>query len=358
MPAPITDFVRVVLNIAPPPATPFSFAAAMGAFAHTVNTDRQSGPYFSLAEVEAAGFTAAASAEVHACASAVFAQTNPIGSFIVGLRAAGDADIAVSLAAIALEDSESFYHVLIDSRVDADIALASAWVNTQNGVGGIARRRAVFQSDDIGGTAAGVMQGLTQGRSSLIYHSADAEFLDAAWTGRCGGFPLDLPDGNGDWIYERLNGVAFSPITGAQATALYNLDANIYGRNKGYSFTSKGTSADGQFIDTGVTMDWLATRLEEAALATFVQAQGGIAFDNNGLNILASSAQGVLSLGVRNGHLLSSDQSTAEGAPRVTVPDVLSFSSAQRATRHVAMTASGTMRGSIQSFDLTVNLQF
>ena len=60
MPASITQFVDVNITIADAQAEKFSFGTLMFVAEHNVNTQRQSGPFFSVEELNDAGFTAAA----------------------------------------------------------------------------------------------------------------------------------------------------------------------------------------------------------------------------------------------------------------------------------------------------------
>jgi len=84
--APITTFVTVNVNLTGGVAAKFGFGRAMGVFEHSVTTDRIAGPYFSLSEVTAAGFTSTATPEIYADATATFAQGSGVDQFLVGRR--------------------------------------------------------------------------------------------------------------------------------------------------------------------------------------------------------------------------------------------------------------------------------
>jgi hypothetical protein len=276
----------------------------------------------------------------------------------VGRIDAGDATLTASLDAIEAADPESFYILDIESRLDADIALASAWTELRNGAGGSPRKIAMFQSDDLTLVAFLAMQAATYNRSAGWYHATDAEYLDGAIGSKGGGFNLDVPGGVGTWFGKPLQVVPFSPVTGAEAAAIYAANANLYGRNRSLSFTSKGTMASGRFIDTQTSIDWLAVRIEEAVLAAFVGTPTKIPYDNAGINTVAAAIQGVLDAGVANGHLLRAEESAADAKPQVQVPDVSTISPAVKATRELVLTATGTLLGAIQKVTLTVNLIF
>ena len=84
MPANITEFVDINVVIGAVAPDRFSFGNLMGVFEHNITSNRQDGPYASVAEAETAGFTALAAPEVNAWISAVFAQENGVDSVLFG----------------------------------------------------------------------------------------------------------------------------------------------------------------------------------------------------------------------------------------------------------------------------------
>lgn len=345
MPAAIIEFVDVTVNVGGVTADKFAFGIPIGVFSHTVTANRQDGPYFSLAEVVAAGFTSVATPSIYTWASAVFAQDDGVDSLLIGRIDAGDANYTVTMDAIEAAGPDTWYITNIESRADADIADVSAWTESRDKI-------AIFQSDDATLTAALALQAFGYNRSALIYHDDDSEYLDGAWTSSGGGLNLDTPGGVGIWAYRALGGVPFDDVTGALASAIYAADANLYGRNKGLSFTSKGTMASGRFIDVTTSVDWVKLRTEEAVLETFVNAGTKIPYTNAGISIIVGAVQGVLDQGVSFGHF------SGDAPPTVTAPDVSEVSTADKTNRLLQLTAQATLAGAIQKLELTINLAF
>ena len=348
MPAAIIEFVDVTVNVGGVTADKFAFGIPIGVFTFStvVSTDRQFGPYFSLAEVVAAGFSSVAEPAIYAWASAVFAQDDGVDSLLIGQQTAGDAgDYTVTMNAIEAAGADTWYITNIESRADADIADVSAWTESRDKI-------AIFQSDDATLTAALALQASGYNRSALIYHDDDAEYLDGAWTSSGGGLNLDTPGGVGIWAYRALEGVPFDDVTATFANSIYAADANLYGRNKGLSFTSKGTMASGRFIDVTTTVDWVKLRTEEAVLETFVNAGTKIPYTNAGISIIVGTVQGVLDQGVSFGHF------SGDAPPTVTAPDVSEVSTADKTNRVLQLTAQATLAGAIQKLELTINLAF
>lgn len=358
MPAPITEFVDVTINVAGSSPTAFGFGSLLGAFTHTETANRQEGPFFNIQEVNAFGFDVATWPAINAWATAAFAQENGIDQIKVGRIDAGDSDLTESLDAIEAEDPEAWYITNIEGRDDTNLGLFGTWTEARNGAGGSPRKIGIGQSTDLAVTAFLAWQTATLNRSAGIFHDNDAEYVDGAAASKFGGFNLDVPGGVGVLFGKQLNGVPFDEFTGAEALAIYAANANTFGRNKGVNFVAKGTMASGRFIDVTTTIDWLAVRIEEAVLAAFTGTPTKIPYSNAGINTIANAVQGVLNAGIRNGHLLPAEESLIGAKPEVQVPDVKTISSQVKQTRELTMTATATIAGAIQKLTLVINLSF
>ncbi len=345
MPAAITEFIDVDVLLSGAAAEKFAFGIPLGAFTHSITANRQDGPYFSLAEVVAAGFTSAATPDIYAWASAVFAQDDGVDSLLIGRIDALDANLTASLDAIEAAGPDTWYITNMESRADADIADLAAWTETRS-------KLAIVQSDDLTLTAALALQTAGYNRTALIYHDDDTEYLDGAWTSSGGGMNLDAPGGVGIWAYRQLEGVPFDDVTAAEATSIYAADANLFGRNKGLSFTSKGTAASSRFLDVQTSIDWVKARTEEEILSLFVGTPTKVPYTNAGINLVAAAIQNVLNRGVNFGHF------SPDVAPTVTAPDVSTISSADKINRELTLQASAVLAGAIQKVNLTINLTF
>jgi hypothetical protein len=350
MPASITEFVDINITLASASAAKFNFGALLGIFDHAVSTNRQEGPYSSVAEVVAAGFTSGAEAAVHAWATAVFAQDDGVDQVLIGHQDGGDADWTATLDAVEAADPTSWYITNIESRTEADILLAAAWHEAREKI-------YIAQSSDaaiLAGTAGNValdLQTANYNRSALIYHLTDGEPLDGAWASSGGGLNLDAPNGAGIWAYRQLEGIPFDAVSSAQAAEIFDANANVLGRNTGLNFTSKGTMASGRFIDVQTSLDWLKVRLEEKILSTFVAAPTKIPYTNGGINTLRAAVHEVFDQGVSFGHLSPDFERT------LVAPDVSTVSAADKAARLLTMTGNVVLAGGIQKVVLNLTVQ-
>jgi len=356
----ITNFVDTTITVSGAVPDRFSFGNLQGVFAHTVNTTRINGPYTSVAEVSAAGFTVGAEPEVYYWATSVFSQDDAVDQLYIGLQTAGDAgDWTVTMDAIeayAQANGLDWYGTTIESRTSADIVDVAAWTEART-------KLFLYQSSDadvLTGAVGNINDLLAVAgykRSAGMYHVTDSGaangYLDGAWASSGLGMDLDSPGGREIWAYRVLEGITYDPVTSTQASAIYADNGNLYGRNKGLSFTSKGTTAFGApyFVDIQTTIDWLKERMDEDVLSLFV-AQNVIPYTDAGIALVVSAVKERLEKGVLYGHF-------SPDFPRtVTAPKVSSVSSADKQARKLTLTAEAVFAGAVQSLVLSINLEF
>lgn len=351
MPAPIIAFVQVNLSLVGATATKFAFGALLGIFDHSVTANRQDGPYYSVAEVVDAGFTSGAEPAVNAWATSVFAQDDGVDQILIGREDALDADLTATLDAVEAAGSDTWYITNIESRVDADIALGAAWHEARTKIF-VAQTDSADMLSSTEPNIGDTLKTASYHRTALIYHPTDAEYLDGAWSSSGGGLDLDSQDGAGIWMYRSLESIAYAPVTGTQASNIWDVNANMYGRNKGLSFTSKGTMASGRKIDVTTSLDWIQLRVEEAVLAKFVGTPTKIPYTNAGILDIVSAISDVLDTGVRNGHI------SPDFPFQIIVPDVSAIAASVKTTRELTIQAVFVLAGAIEKVILNVNVTF
>lgn len=127
-----------------------SFGVPMLVDEHTITSNRQDGPYSSVAEAEAAGFTASADAFIHEWLTRQFSPTvRRVSQVMIGRRLASE-NLATALSAIEAVDPSTWYLTNISSRTAADIMALGTWHGSRNKI-------AVAQSssaDMLAGTAS------------------------------------------------------------------------------------------------------------------------------------------------------------------------------------------------------------
>lgn len=364
MPELSTDiFVDVNITLAGASAERFAFGSLCGVFDHSATANRSDGPYTSITDAEADGFTSVAEPEVNAWLSAVFgSHDNTISQVYIGREDAADADWTETLDAVEADlGAENFYFLTIESRAEADILLAAAWAETR-------RKFFIAQSEDAAiltdtsGNVAEDLEAAGYNRTALAYHqhSASADgavpadgYLDGAVASCGGGLNLDAPNGAGTWHYLRLTGVTPDLVSSSAAANIYSNNANLYGRSKGLSFFSKGTAASGRFIDVQTSVDWLTARLEEEILSTLVGTKPKVPYTEGGIGIVRGAAQAVLDRGIAFGHI----DGTPSVSPTITTPRIATVSASAKSTRTLTFTARAKLAGAIHSVVLNVTVE-
>ncbi len=369
MAPPITQHVDITVTLTGAAAEKFGFGREIGIFDHSVTTNRQDGPFSDLQAVVDAGFTSSVEPEVNAWATAVFAQPTGVKEVVIGREDVGDVDWTVTMQAVSDADPGGWYITTVETRVEADILLVSAFIEAT----GTSETPKIYiaQSSDaalLAGTALNIgedLQTLGQRRTGLIFHRFDDStaglvpsdgYLDGAWGSYGGGFDLDAPAGVGTWKFNQLSNVTFDPVTGTEATNIWNVNANLYGRNASLSFTQNGTMAQGaasapRFIDVTTSLDWLKKRVEEAILGAFVGAVTKVPFTDAGINKIRQVVTDVYDQGIAFGHISSDFPRT------ITLPNAVDISTANKAARLLVGTGNVVLEGAIHAAQLNINVQ-
>jgi len=355
MSIPVSYFVEVNAIVGTQPVEAFGFGANMLVAAHTETSNRQDGPYTSLDAMVAAGFTAAATPEIHAWGQAVFSQSGTFGhvdQVMIGRIEAGDANLTASLDAIYADDPTSWYITNILTRTDADIAELGAWLETKGPSSGYPKIGG-WQSADLTWTEGTAQAALGYVRSGGIYHatssgSADG-YLDGAWWSVIGGYDQDAPGGPGNAKFVPLIAVTGDALTEVQANTIWDENGNTYGPSLGTPFTSNGTMAGGRKIKQTQSVDWVVVRLQEDYLNLLVSTKE-VPFTPGGLGILEQVGLDRLQKGVTFGHFRGD-----EGfEPTISIPpiDTLDPQSGE-----VPITATVYFVNSVDKVTVTLYLQ-
>ena len=347
MPIPITTVVDVTINVAPSAGPKFEFGPLMGIFTHSVTANRQDGPYFSVADLNDAGFDFATTPTINAWGTTVFSQGNGVDSVMIGRVDAGDANYTATMDAIEAAGEDTWYQHNIESRVDADIALVATWTESRF-------HFFTAQSDDKTGVAMTAAQAANQVRTMVCYHALDAEYLDGGISSISAGFNLDVPNGVGVWFGKVPAGVTPDNLTTTEVTTRFALNGNVFvgGGPTGIiqPFYSEGKMGEGRFADITTTIDWLQKRVEEATLNLLLGTPTKIPFTQSGIHQVVTQINGVLLDGVSFGHFAPNP------APVLIEPLISNISAADKQNRNLTLTATATIAGAIQKVTITFNL--
>jgi hypothetical protein len=208
-------------------------------------------------------------------------------------------------------------------------------------------------------------------RTSLWYHTNDAQYLDAAIASRCLSFDLDVRKGT--WAYKRVNGIAGSTLTGAQANALRAANANYVAdalSSAGTTITafsspgwvSGGDSGAGRSIDVMTTLDWFNARLEEELINVLLQETHMVGYDDAGIARFDGAVQRVVDRGLRAGHFVPFKIQEGQAkaglqTPHQDFPTLAETSTTERANRTLTATGLAYLRAGIEVVNYSAEIR-
>jgi hypothetical protein len=267
-------------------------------------------------------------------------------------------DIDDALTAIRAAGNTSF-RFCIQSRLEANVDLASAWAAAQAATDSpalfIAQMVDTSIRDATGGNPAEDLYLLGYDTTHIEWAKDATEFRDVAVMSAAAAVNLD--QATNTWALKGLIGVTAiagagveDPVTSAQLTNL-KLHANVYEMVGGLGTTFPGKVVSGKYTDTVVSRFWLRRRLQEAGYGVLRGSPTKIPMNLVGATMLEGAYRSVCATAERAGHI--------EPGWTVTVPDPATLTSAQRASRVLSgAVIRARFTGAIHQTDITVYLQY
>ena len=261
MAAPITEFVDVNVNIGGISVEKFSFGSLMGVFEHDVTLDRQDGPFFSLEEVNAAGYTSSAEPVINAWAATVFGQDDGVDQILIGRRVPPTGGPGLQIWQV--DDSGPTFvdqTAEFNSPTDADyIVFPAGNVAGDYAAFGNVERYTRLSFDNANGTAG------TVGAVTWEYWNGSAWAALAGVVDGTTGFTAAVSDGQvvtwtlpTDWALLTLNGVSAYYVR-AVITTPYTIDP-VY--DQGFMGGDVDWTATMDAIELWDSGSWYITNIE------------------------------------------------------------------------------------------------
>jgi hypothetical protein len=255
-----------------------------------------------------------------------------------------DPGITADLNAIELENADWYgFTTLYNSN--AYVLAAAAWAESS-------ASRKVYVLDvnetDAITTAAGNSDTLDDlgtleyARTMGAYHPSPADFMAAAWLGKC----LPLEPGSETWKFKTLAGVNPVTLTGTHRTNLLARNANSYQTVAGVNITWEGTTSDGNFLDVVRGLDWLEDDMSKSVFEALAGASK-IPYTDTGVAVITGKIRASLRRAV-NRQILAEDPEPVVTAPKVA--DVAPVDKAARLLPDIRF--SGTLAGAIHRVEI------
>ena len=286
---------------------------------------------------------------VKIAAGVIFSQ-EPSPTQIVVCRKDAAETWAEAAAAAKLEDN-SWYGMVITSRLLADQEAIADWAESNDKLFGISSSASEIldASDDT--DIASYIKSKSYDRSFVIYHpdagGDDECFADAAWLANR--FPYT--PGKTTWKFCTLSGVSVYSLSTSKLNAALGKNANIYTEISSLYCTEEGTVGSGEYIDVVRGIDWLYARMQENIFQlkkTATDKGEKIPLTDAGITQVDSVMKEVLQTGVEN-QLLTSDP-----APTTSVPLAEDLSTADKGARTLTdATFEAYLAGAIHKTKIT-----
>lgn len=245
--------------------------------------------------------------------------------FIVGVK--NSQETYIEALNLVQEENNSWYILVADTKVKSNILLIAAWIQAQRKMYAASTEDAdVLETtgdQDVGSR----LMDLSYDRTFWVYaKEATTEHPECAWVGSQ---IIEVP-GSNTWAFKQASGISVQKLTATQKTAIENRNGNYFARIAGVAlFTGSGNggkTAQGEWIDTMIGVDWLYARIQEQVFYRFATKKK-IPMTQAGTVIIESEIRSVLSQGETNGLIADSPKYT------VTSPNVLAIPEDQRARR-------------------------
>lgn len=251
----------------------------------------------------------------------------------VGRRSGGT--MAADIAAIqAVTNGDSWYGLILTSKVTQDILDAAAYIETQKKIYIACSSDATIPTTATGDVLS-LLKALAYKRTALMFtKSAPNAALgpDAAWAGG----QLPNTPGASTWKFKQLVGTSPDQYTGTQRNivigdppaGLTGKNGNIYEVVGGVNITEEGWMVGGQFIDITVGIDWLQSEIQNN-IYTLLVSNPKIPYTDDGGAVIQNAVVQAIKQGIANGLI---DGKTPY---QVVVPPVLDENPADRAMRYL-----------------------
>lgn len=206
--------------------------------------------------------------------------------------------IATDMAAIVAADND-WYGFALDSASNAEQAAAAAWAESNQKL--FAASTSDTACTDSGSTSdlAYVVSNANYARSFVVYEAARTDnYAGVAWLGRM----LPTTPGKATWAFKVLNGVSHTELTDTEKTNLDAKDCNYLRTDSGATFTWRGKTGAGEWIDITVGSDSLRTDMQERILAAKL-ANDKIGYDDDGIAIIVAEVKAALAAKVRDDYI-------------------------------------------------------
>lgn len=245
--------------------------------------------------------------------------------FVIGVK--NSAETYIEALNKVQDENDQWYIVMADTKVSTNIELIAAWTQAQRRLYATSTADAdvllATGDTDIGSK---LMDKAFDRTFWLWAAEAETEHPECAWVGSQ---IIEVP-GSNTWAFKQASGITVQKLTATQQSVIERKNGSYFARIAGVAlFTGSGgggKTAQGEWIDTMIGVDWLYARIQEQVFYRFATKKK-IPMTQAGTVVIESEIRSVLSQGETNGLIADSPKYT------VTSPNVLAIPEVERARR-------------------------
>lgn len=261
-----------------------SFGAAMFLSLHTRFAERYR-IYTDAADMLTDGFVVGD--EAYKAAVKYFSASPKPSQIYIGRIAAGDANIAASIAAVRVENDD-WWGLGIADRTKAVIVAAAAVIETLPKVFIACSEDAdvlTGATDDVAST----LKTAGYDRTAYLWSADQENYPEMRWFGEM----LPKDPGSATWKFKQLSGITADYMTTTQRSNAHGKNANTFLTVGGVNITENGCVASGEWIDVMLGIDYVTARMQENIYSELVNLDK-IPFTNGGIAIVENLERQVL----------------------------------------------------------------
>lgn len=249
----------------------------------------------------------------------------------------------IATAQNAVSSADQFYGVIVCSHVASDILQVATYIETQLLIYVTATLDSGVLTNAPGNIMATLM-GLAFDRTLIMYSAqANTNGPDGAWMG----YMLPTTPGSSNWADKMLVGVTPDNLNPTQIANILSNRGNIYVTEGGNGCTLYGITPGGDFIDTTIFLDWLASTIKTGMIEVITDPLNlKIPYTNQGITQIETPIRTALQQGQDNGGLVPGWVVFAPNANDVPAAD-----RANRVLNGVGFTAQ--LAGAINTVNIT-----
>ncbi|HBJ68558.1 DUF3383 family protein [Alcaligenes phenolicus] len=198
----------------------------------------------------------------------------------------------------------NWYGLVMTSRVIEDVLSAAAWTESNEKLFGTASADASILDPDSTDDLASQLQAKQYFRSFGVYSAAaEIQYPEAALMSSM----FTYYPGQETWALKKLAGIAYDELSEGQALVAHGKSFSTFEPFRNFAVTQGGLTAAGEWIDVIRLRDALVEQIKVSVVSAMINADGKVAFTDDGIQMIGNAIRAPLDLNVRRGGIATEE---------------------------------------------------